>query len=571
MASITGWTRLEPRPRSQDFSVALQARVRDPLWLLARQWQVGEFQGDDAGTPVAARLELSVAPVNRYQAGLEGPAQPYDSRQIPLEALVEQERVRPVDGFDLRLAAEAGLYFMRLLKNDDLEERYRAAYLAQYPLPEPEDMDADSQRFLMVVRGRAPDGAALEADIRLALQADPPALPPVPAIEPGDEEEVLAAARAWLAWWDGLFLQPEAGQDAWVPEKLEYQFSVSAPAGEGELVLAAREYYSGHLDWYTFDVQRDARLGGEPGPRTMETIVQSVVPTGVDFEGMPAPRWWEFEDGRVDFGRVDAAPEDLARLLLLEFALVYGNDWLMIPVRLEVGSLCRVRSLVVTDTFGERVDIPPSVQPADPAASWGLYYLAEMGRPLTHRTAAAEQLFFLAPSLATSLESPPVEEVLLIRDEMANMAWAIERKVQGPSGRPVDRFEAYQEKQRKQQDQEETPAEGPALVYRLASTVPEHWIPLLPVHIGDGQRAIALQRGAMLDPNTGEGILAHGRFLTPGQRLIIEDEEVPRVGVQATRTYQHTRWTNGASLLWLGRRKRPGRGEGSSGLRFDLI
>jgi hypothetical protein len=570
MASVTGWTRLEPRPRSQDFGVALQARVRDPLWMLARQWQVGEFKADDAGSLVAARLEMSVTPVNRYQPGQIGSAQPYDSRQAPLEALVEQEIVRPVQGFDLRLAAEAGLYFMRLLKEEGLEERYRTEYLAQYPLPEPEEMDVDSQRFLGVVRGRAPDGAALETDLRRALQADPPALPAVPAIDTGDEASVLAAARAWLAWSDDLFLEPENGQEAWVPERLEYQFKVSAPAGEGELVLAAQEYYTGDLDWYAFDVHSDAILGGQAGPGTMETTVQAVVPTGVDFEGMPAPRWWEFEDGRVDFGRVDAAPEDLARLLLLEFALVYGNDWLMIPVPLEVGSVCRIRSLVVTDTFGERVDIPASAQPADPASSWGLYYLAEMDRPLTHRIDPSERVFFLPPTLATSLESPPVEEVLLIRDEMANMAWAIERKVQGPSGRPVDRFEAYQEEQRRQQTIEEIPPEG-SVVYNLASTVPDHWIPLLPVHIGAGQRAVAFQRGAMLDPETGEGILARGRLLIPTQRLMIEDEEIPRVGVQATRNYQHARWTNGASLLWMGRRKGPGRGEGSSGLRFDLI
>ncbi len=432
-------------------------------------------------------------------------------------------------------------------------------------------MDTGSRRFLAVMRGRAPDGVALEADLRPGLQADPPSLPALPGIDSGDEAGVLAAARAWLAWWDGLFSEPFGGQEAWVPEKLEYQFRVSAPAGDGgELVLAAQEYYTGELDWYAFDVQNDASLGGEGGPGEVETTVQAVVPTAVDFEGMPAPRWWEFEDSRVDFGQVDAAPEDLARLLLLEFALVYGNDWLMIPVSLEVGSLCRIRSLIVTDTFGERVAVPPSPQPADPAASWGLYYLAETDRPLTHRTAPAEQIFFLPPTLATSLESPPVEEVLLIRDEMANMAWAIERKVQGADGRPVDRFEVYQDEQRRQPVIDESPAEGAAVVYHLASTVPDHWIPLLPVRIGADQRSIALQRGAMLNPETGEGILARGRILTPARRLIIEDEEVPRVGVQVIRGYQHTRWANGASLLWMGRHKRPGRGEGSSGLRFRL-
>ena len=109
------------------------------------------------------------------------------------------------------------------------------------------------------------------------------------------------------------------------------------------------------------------------------------------------------------------------------------------------------------------------------------------------------------------------------------------------------------------------------MAYHLASTVPDHWIPLVPVQIGGDQRAIALQRGAMLDPETGEAILAQGRILSPGRRLIVEDEELPRVGVQATRHYQFARWTNGASLLWLARRKRAGRGEGSSGLRFDTV
>jgi hypothetical protein len=36
---------LEPRSRDAEMRTTLQARVYDPLWLLARQWQLGEFQG----------------------------------------------------------------------------------------------------------------------------------------------------------------------------------------------------------------------------------------------------------------------------------------------------------------------------------------------------------------------------------------------------------------------------------------------------------------------------------------------------------------------------------------------
>jgi hypothetical protein len=580
--------------------------------MLARQWQVGEFKADDAGSLVAARLEFEATPVNRYQPGPDGAARPYDRRRLPLEALVERERVRPgpsggsgggtspgggdgpgdgteaqpdnetdpqsgggpdahaAGSVDVRLAAEAGLHFLRLLRDRQLEERYRSEYVETYPLAAAGTIDGASRRFLSVMAGRAPDGVALEADLRRALRTGPPLLPAEPAIEPQHEARVIDAARTWLEWWDDLFLEPSPEEDAWVSDRLEYRFRVSAPDGPGQVVLSADEYRTGDLDWFDFDVEIDAALHGEAGPGELRTVSQTVVPTPVEFAGMPAPRWWEFEQGRVDFGRIDAAPDDLARLLLLEFALVYGNDWLMVPVTLDAGSVCRVRSLEVTDTFGVRLEIPPSALPGDTATSWGLFYPAEAGRPLTHRVEPAGRLFFLPPTLASSLTSDPVEEVLLIRDEMANMAWAIERKVAGVDGRPVDRFEAYQEKRRLHPPPGPIPKDA-AVEYRLASSIPDHWIPLVPVHTGDDQRAIALQRGAMIDPKTGGAILPLGRILTPGRRLIFPDETVSRAGERVTRHFQHTRWIDGASLLWIGRRRRPGRGEGSSGLRFDRI
>ena len=45
--SVTTWTRLEPQPRDATLERSLQAQVRDPLWFLARQWQVGEFAGEE--------------------------------------------------------------------------------------------------------------------------------------------------------------------------------------------------------------------------------------------------------------------------------------------------------------------------------------------------------------------------------------------------------------------------------------------------------------------------------------------------------------------------------------------
>ena len=50
----------------------------------------------------------------------------------------------------------------------------------------------------------------------------------------------------------------------------------------------------------------------------------------------------------------------------------------------------------------------------------------------------------------------------------------------------------------------------------------------------------------------------------------IELEEVTREGVILERQMQLTRWTDGSYHLWMGRRKRVGKGEGSSGLRYDF-
>ena len=86
---------IEIRTQSSDISENLQARIEDPLWLLARQWQLGEFKADDAGSPVGAQALLSTSHVNRIQLGNESDKKtvafdfsPYDT---PLEAVVERE------------------------------------------------------------------------------------------------------------------------------------------------------------------------------------------------------------------------------------------------------------------------------------------------------------------------------------------------------------------------------------------------------------------------------------------------------------------------------------------------
>lgn len=88
--------RLDLSTHNPDLQDGLQARIHDPLWMLGRQWQFGEFNGADAGSPAAAQVIVDTAAVTRYQPGPRSgphPARPYAAAGLALETLVEAEPV----------------------------------------------------------------------------------------------------------------------------------------------------------------------------------------------------------------------------------------------------------------------------------------------------------------------------------------------------------------------------------------------------------------------------------------------------------------------------------------------
>src|SRR5499427_7211599 len=104
--SVTIWNRLEARPRTIAFDRALRAEVRDALWMLTKQWQMGEFRGSDAGSPVFAKLKVDTTRLTKYRPDAQPPQLLEDV--TPLEAKVERRPIplvlgdRPI-AFDLRL------------------------------------------------------------------------------------------------------------------------------------------------------------------------------------------------------------------------------------------------------------------------------------------------------------------------------------------------------------------------------------------------------------------------------------------------------------------------------------
>ena len=567
----------------------ISARLFDPLWLLTRQWQTGEFQAEDAGTPVIARVRASSALFSRCHLGELAPdtmetATRYDVTQMPLDALVERRPMRAADAGEprmLALAMEAGLHFLRMLDAQPTTRSYRRAFVDRFALATAVTLlpaapaDEAALRFVRCMAGRGVDARRLAAAVRegsaTAVAADA-AL----NIDAGDRAEVAQTATAWLAWYDGLAMEPtKTATDAWLPERMEYAVSISArlsPQPADEVTLSADEFDDGVLDWSSFDVNAEVNMG-TLADRTVVAITQTTLPAPLTFRGTPAPRYWELEDALIDYGLTPVGPTDIAHLMMIEYANSYGNDWFVVPLTLPLGSLTRIESLVVTDSFGVRYLLRPIGDRALPQSSWAMWQMsyrrrpgqAPIGRPVSN-------LFFLPPTTGHRTEGAPLEDVLFMRDEMANLAWAIERFIEGPLEQPVPRV------QQQPDPVDAATSNGGAADasprYRLASRVPGFWIPLLPMQTRspEGKVISRLRRGALLQPDGSQRLhtAVSDALAASGERLLY-DEEVPREGQHLTRRRVVARWIDGSTWMWTAFRKEVGRGEGSSGLVFDRL
>lgn len=588
LPGITIWNRLEGRPRADKFDRALRAEVRDALWMITRQWQMGEFQGDDAGSPVFTRVRLETMRFRKYQpAG--GAAEEFNDA-IPLESRVEQMPVPFVLGnqevsLDIRLLV--GRHWIKLIQ--PLPAAAVPQFVTKYPIHEPNPlqpvdasicahpeawsnfaasvsrMDGMKLYFHLKNGGLASDGIAALAAPGLANQAD-------------------QLGNKLVAWFEKLFYQPTQPA-AWLPNQLEYQFAFSTPQQQGEKVFVAEQYFQGHLDWYNFDIDQTRNVLGEPAenPEAPQLTTLTMLPTPVTFNGMPNSRWWAFEDSRTNFGDVKPDTTDLAKLLLIEFGLVFANDWFLVPFTVQVGSVANVRGIAVTNVFGERTWIEAAGSGDDDDwQRWAMFLVSIKGRG--HEP--ADLGLMIPPAAQKVLEGKHLEEIMFARDEMANMVWGVERAIQLPSGEAkrgreaADETRGFFERKVGSQPLVVAPASGAKVRYKVMTSVPENWIPMIPVHVAGDNREMQLQRAAMLriiegdpaapvpvEPRT--SLLRSGLDELPQLGYFLHEEEVPRAGALVTQSFQRTRWRDGRAWLWLGVRKQTGRGEGSSGLAFD--
>jgi hypothetical protein len=544
------WTRLEPQSLTGDPAPGLEARVHDPLWLLARQWQFGEFKGDDAGTPIGVRVTATTLPITAWRPGDDALAAalplPVDR---PLDPLVERD-TPPPQGPGLRQRAEAGALLSIALAEAGFDAR--TALLAACPLPlaepPPRPMAAplwNPPRAFQTIARAAPDGERAARDLEGGA----------PAWLAGAGADALAAADDWLAWYRGN-VSPHAADvpSSWLPDRLEYRFAVRAGTSNEGATLVAPLHLGGTIEWHDFDHAPQQRLDmpNDAGNRAPATRTSTMLATPLTYAGMPADRLWQYENGSVNFGMLNVQAHDPARLCLVEFASIFGNDWFLVPFDVDTSALTTLTDVSYTNTFGERVVVPA----ADDRARTGRFRLFELS--VSGSETETLRGLLVPPTVRSAVQGRALEEVLFLRDESANMCWALERLVQPASGDPRSRTDEVRPSLHSNAQ-----LAGTHLRYLLATLVPDYWIPLIPVPLPSGTGGFLLRKGS-----TGDADTALGTLLAP-RPFDLHDEEVPREGVRVRRMTELARAVDGTTLRWVTRRIGVGRGEGSSGLAYD--
>lgn len=644
-------SRIEGRTRNHDITEALRLRVHDPLWMLARQWQMGEFRGNNAGTAMSVRCSVKEE----------------DCSTVPIEPVTEQ--INPEIDFMARI--EAATYAIDLVRDAQGSARareFKTFCLGKYPLK----WDNLERNFIL-------DSSATEefetglnshlADYRKAYEGkifDGSAF--FSAVASGfdaflDKQHGTDLCKRFVVWYRRKFKPAGKNNSHWMDEDLCYQ--VDAHAGGKHFV--GDRYQGGRLSWYTFDYDKDNTpltlssaksadlLSGAERPHANEkkailgeilsgierhayateknhTTLRNVLslPSPATFASAPNRRLWQMEDHKVYMGN-SLSQQSEGNVVAMKYATMYSNDWMLFPLQTEIGKYITIDKIEVIDTFGEKHVISGNDRAGKKEydnnhvglrnEAWQMFTNTNLN---DRRTTDVQGLYFV-PQLAATVEGKPIEEVKILRDEMANMVWGVEEIVPDGCGDTIDTSLYATQLQTKVNEinEEALPEHEPQTVqfakgndpqvigegdkraaysYLLQSTVPYNWIPFIPQRLQNAQdksdpfflggREMILRRGKMpcyLYENEAFSILPVrplGTILRPevaekvenGKAtdwketpMVIHEEAVQATGIRLTKNYQRARWLNGKTYNWLGIYKRQSSTAGNSGLAFDEL
>jgi hypothetical protein len=293
--------RLEPDPYQRDLARGWAAELADPAWMLGRQWQMGEHQGEDASSPVAVEISSRATPIGAL-AGQPG----LDPATVPAQAIIESE---------------------------------------------PHDWWTPGRRVRI---GRLVAAAAPAHGITLPSSTTLTGLPvPYQALNgTGPDGRALWQQRSTLGLSDSWFGQPgpphEEPADLWDPAELSY--TAQLPAGNTTLTISRHD--GGDLDWYHADATTPL------SPPSQETAIR-VTPGRLRYPSAPLPRWWQIEDAQVAIGGQPPDRAALATLVLIDLIVNHSDDWYTFALPARAGQIITLDNVTVVDSFGDSWPLTP--------------------------------------------------------------------------------------------------------------------------------------------------------------------------------------------------------------------
>lgn len=592
-------TSLLPLHRAKDPAAMAHNPVADPLWGLLRQVHFGELAAEDIGSPALVRIEAESNTFTAIETEVAGLRRPYDPQIAPIEAeIARDEGTRSGDCHidRIRMGQDVAAIFHGAGASDAVLERLHD----RFRLPPFGRAATGSDDHLALYAGRALDGFAIRDQFRNA--------PPIFFVESMDPDGTIddpdELAESLLDWAAD---RPEgAPEPAWRDADMRFERRLYAPVGHASPLPAATvaasqsivtetlpshlatlgsedvtallrsdhaasdaalklrganvsqgltaqgfwidAYSGGGVDWWNLTFE-DTHFGsefGRPAPPYVATILPSLVP----LSGAPESRLWTVEPHDTDYADLDPAPEDLARLVVAEFALGGADGWFLAPFDVAAGSVTQFKRLMIRDVFGRDTNLKlhhPSDH--DPFA-------------FGHVSGLMDTLVVM-PTTGLLQSGQPIETVHIARDEGANLVWAVEDRVADPdTGLSLDQAEVALRSL--------PPEPGPRapssaeLGYTIRSDVPANWFPYQ-MSVDQGRQ---LNRATFSVGRGGPQRDPLGSILNGA--LPIRDEALPPTGAKLERQPYRVRWSGSVST-WTGRRRAAERPKPAhSGLRYDM-
>ena len=292
--------------------------------------------------------------------------------------------------------------------------QFRTAFPIEPAAPPTELPDPKALAFRQAVAGRVTDGYQLYlaatgqvSSVTMATGA-------------------AAALASFVSYCTNLYCLPSP-QSAWDRNELAFEFHAGAeiPTPGVSVGLVGPDFPGGQLDWYSFDYTNSIVTADNAQAPVVTNA--SIIPHRLSVPGMPGTKFWEFEDGQTNLGDLNTQIVDLTKMLLTDFAAIAANNWFQFSIIAPIGTLNRLAALVVTDTFGGQTLIPATGSldpPTGTSKAWQMFTLAG--------DATRRDTLLLPPTLGRVIDGPTLEDALFFRDDMAAMAWAVERSLAGP-------------------------------------------------------------------------------------------------------------------------------------------